>query len=226
MVSRAISDEKRTVDKFIGDGIMAFWGAPVALSDHVARACAGALRAARRVERVNAAWRTEGRPALRVRIGLNAAEVLVGNVGSRERFSYTVMGNGVNLASRLEGTNKTFGPICINDRVFDAVASEIVARPLRYVQVKGRKQRFMVYELLGMAKTDDVELGTGSSGRRLAELTWSASTTFEKGDLSEAARGYQKILEDFPNDPLAKAMLAACSPSSVPAASDGQTVGR
>jgi adenylate cyclase len=227
VVSRAISDEKGTVDKFIGDGIMAFWGAPIALSDHVVRACAGALRAARRMERVNAAWRAEGRPALRVRIGLNAAEVLVGNVGSHERFTYTVMGDGVNVASRLEGTNKTFGTtICISDSVFDAVASEIVARPLRHVQVKGRKQKFMVYELLGMAKTDDVELETRSSDRRLNELTWSASTTFEKGEFSEAARRYLKILEEFPNDPVAKVMLAACSPTSMPASADGDNGGR
>src|SRR5262249_48203967 len=108
-VSRAISEEKGTVDKFIGDGIMAFWGAPVPLSDHVLRACAGALRAARRMERVNEAWRAEGKPPLRIRIGLNTADVLVRNVGSSERFSYTVVGDGVNVAARIDGVNKTFG---------------------------------------------------------------------------------------------------------------------
>ena len=133
-VSRAISDEKGTVDKFIGDGVMAFWGAPADLPDHILRACVGSLRAARRMERVNAAWLAEGKPALRIRIGLNTADVLVGNVGSSERFSYTVMGDGVNVAARLEGMNKTFGTtICISDSVFDAVASEVVARPLRRV---------------------------------------------------------------------------------------------
>jgi adenylate cyclase len=183
-ISRAISDEKGTVDKFIGDGIMAFWGAPVALPDHVLRACAGALRAARRMQRVNAAWHAEGKPTLRIRIGLNAANVLLGNVGSTQRFSYTAIGDGVNVAARLEELNKTFGTtICISDSVFDAVASEVVARPLRRVQVKGRKQEFMVYELLGMAGSDDLELETRSSDRRLSELTWSASTFFEKRDL-------------------------------------------
>ena len=217
-ISRAISDEKGTVDKFIGDGIMAFWGAPVALPDHVLRACAGALRAARRMERVNAAWHAEGKPTLRIRIGLNAANVLLGNVGSTQRFSYTAIGDGVNVAARLEELNKTFGTtICISDSVFDAVASEVVARPLRRVQVKGRKQEFMVYELLGMAGSDDLELETRSSERRLSELTWSASTFFEKRDFDESARRYWKILGEFPNDTVAKAMLAVCSPSIVPA---------
>ncbi len=216
-VSRAISDEKGTVDKFIGDGIMAFWGAPAELPDHILRACAGALRAARRMERINAAWRTEGKAPLCIRIGLNAGDVLVGNVGSTERFSYTVMGDGVNVAARLEGMNKTFGTtICISDSVFDAVASEVVARPLRRVQVKGRKQEFMVYELLGMAKTDDPELETRPADKKLSETTWVASKSFDKGDLEEAARRYGDILGEFPNDPVAKTMLAACSPSIVP----------
>ena len=213
-VSRAISDEKGTVDKFIGDGIMAFWGAPVTLPNHVLSACAGALRAARRMERANEEWRTEGKPSLRMRIGLNSADVLVGNVGSSERFSYTVMGDGVNVAARLEGMNKAFGTtICISDSVFYAVANEIIARPLRRVQVKGRKQEFMAYELLGMAKSDDPELETRPADKKLSEMTSVASKSFDKGELEEAARCYRDILGEFPNDPVAKTMLAACSPS-------------
>jgi adenylate cyclase len=211
-VTRAISDEVGTVDKFIGDGIMAFWGAPVALPDHVLRACAGALRAARRMERVNEGWQTEGKPTLRIRIGLNSAEVLVGNIGSSDRFSYTAIGDGVNVAARLEGMNKTFGTtICISDSVFNAVKSEIVVRPLRNVQVKGRKQDFMIYELIGFANTDDPELLVRASDRKLSEMTWLASRCFEAGDFGGAARGYREILAQFPRDGVAKSMLAACS---------------
>src|SRR5215831_493708 len=196
-VSRAISEEKGTVDKFIGDGIMAFWGAPLRLPDHVLRACAGALRAARRMERINEAWCSEGKPPLRIRIGLNSADVLVGNVGSTERFSYTAMGDGVNVAARLEGINKTFGTtICISDNVFEAVASEVVARPLGRVQVKGRKQEFMVYELLGMAKHHDPELEVRRNDMRLNEMTWVASNSFEQGDFDQAARRYREILKE------------------------------
>ncbi|HET7124630.1 MAG TPA: adenylate/guanylate cyclase domain-containing protein [Bradyrhizobium sp.] len=217
-VSRAISDEEGTVDKFIGDGIMAFWGAPIALSDHVLRGCAGALRAARRMERINEAWRAEGKPAFRIRIGLNSAEVLVGNIGSSERFSYTAIGDGVNVAARLEGMNKTFGTtICISDSVFIAVGSEIVARPLRRVRVKGRKQDFMIYELLGFANSRDPELELRPDDQRLSEMTWLASKCFEGGDLEGAARRYQEIVGQFPDDGVAKAMLAACLSSNAPA---------
>jgi adenylate cyclase len=170
-VSRAIADEQGTVDKFIGDGVMAFWGAPLPLADGAVRACRGALRAARRIERTNQSWLAEGRPPFRIRIGLNSADVLVGNVGSSERFSYTVMGDGVNVAARLEGMNKTFGTtICISDSVFDAVVAKIVARPLRRVQVKGRKQAFMVYELLGIADSEDRELVARPDDKRLSTI--------------------------------------------------------
>jgi adenylate cyclase len=126
------------------------------------------------------------------------------------------MGDGVNVAARLEGMNKAFGTtICISDSVFDAVASEVVARPLRRVQVKGRKQEFMVYELLGMAKSDDPELETRPADQKLSEMTWVASKYFDKGDLEEAAQRYRDILAKFPNDPVAKTILAACLPSIV-----------
>jgi adenylate cyclase len=219
-VSGAISDEKGTVDKFIGDGIMAFWGAPIALADHVLHACRGALRAELRMERVNEGWRVSGKPTLRIRIGLNCGEVLVGNIGSSERFSYTAIGDGVNVAARLEGMNKTFGTtICISDSVFNAVASEIVARPLRHVQVKGRKQDFMIYELVGLANADDPELEPRPADRRLSEMTWLASKCFEAGDVEGAAHRYREILRQFPEDGVAKSMLAACLPSNAPALS-------
>jgi adenylate cyclase len=218
-VSRAISDENGTVDKFIGDGVMAFWGAPAASSDHALRACAGALRAVRRMERVNESWGREGKPTFRIRIGLNSAEVLVGNIGASDRFSYTAIGDGVNVAARLEGMNKTFGTaICLSDSVFNAVASEIIlARPLRQVQVKGRKQEFMIYELIGITNSNDPELEVRPDDRRLSEMTWAASRCFEAGDLEAAACRYREILEHFPNDGVAKAMLAACMQSKVPA---------
>jgi adenylate cyclase len=158
-VSQAIAEEHGTVDKFIGDGIMAFWGAPAHRDDHVLHACCGALRAARRMQQLNADWRAQCRPPLHLRIGLHCADVLVGNVGSSERLSYTVMGDGVNVAARLEGINKTFGTdLCISDSVIEAAGADIVARPIRKVQVKGRKHEFMIYELMGIRTSDDPEL--------------------------------------------------------------------
>jgi class 3 adenylate cyclase/ABC-type nitrate/sulfonate/bicarbonate transport system substrate-binding protein len=210
-VSRAISEEGGTVDKFIGDGVMAFWNAPVERPDHVLRACAGALRAARRMERVNDAWEAEGRPRIRIRIGLNCASVLVGNVGSSARLSYTALGDGVNVAARLEGINKVFGTtICISDSIYDQVQAEILARPLKRVQVKGRKTEFMIYELLALRGSDDRELQFRDRDEELSAMTRHASQKFEAGDFSVAEHAYRAILKGFPSDTVARLMLAEC----------------
>ena len=210
-VSCAISEEGGTVDKFIGDGVMAFWNAPIQRPDHVLRACAGALRAARRMERVNDAWEAEGRPRIRIRIGLNCATVLVGNVGSSTRLSYTALGDGVNVAARLEGINKVFGTtICISDSIYDQVCSEILARPLKRVQVKGRKTEFMIYELLALRASDDPELRVRDRDEQLSAMTWHASQKFEAGDFAAAEYAYRAILKGFPGDTVAKFMLEEC----------------
>jgi class 3 adenylate cyclase/ABC-type nitrate/sulfonate/bicarbonate transport system substrate-binding protein len=211
-VSQAIAEEHGTVDKFIGDGIMAFWGAPAPRPDHVLRASCGGLRAARRMQKINEEWSAEGRPRLRLRIGLHCADVLVGNVGSSERLSYTVMGDGVNVAARLEGINKNFGTtICISDSVLETIGGDIVARPIRKVQVKGRKHEFMIYELLGIRNSEDPELAAPKDADKLCDMTRAASDYFERGQLNKAAQCYREILMAFPGDPVAKSLLAICS---------------
>jgi class 3 adenylate cyclase len=213
-VSRAITQEAGTVDKFIGDGVMAFWGAPAERSDHALRACAAALRATRRMAEVNERWAGEGRPKLRTRIGLHSADVLVGNVGSTERLSYTVMGDGVNVAARLEGMNKIFGTaICVSDSVVEAAGPTLVVRPLREVQVKGRVHAFMVYELLGIEGDDDPEVAVHEADARLGRMTWDAWRHLERGDVAQASRGYRAILDEYPGDPVAKTQFEACQAS-------------
>ena len=208
---------------------MAFWNAPVEHSDHVLRACAAALRAARRMERVNDVWEAEGRPRIRLRIGLNCANVLVGNVGSSTRLSYTALGDGVNVAARLEGINKLFGTtICISDSVYDQAKADILARPLKRVQVKGRKTEFMIYELLALRTSDDLEVKVRDRDEQLSEMTWQASQKFETGEFPAAECAYRDILKEFPEDTLARFMLAECTGkqrpdlANVPPASRGR----
>jgi class 3 adenylate cyclase/ABC-type nitrate/sulfonate/bicarbonate transport system substrate-binding protein len=226
-VSSAISEEGGTVDKFIGDGVMAFWNAPVQRPDHVLRGCAAALRAVRRMERVNDAWEVEGRPRIGIRIGLNCANVLVGNVGSSNRLSYTALGDGVNVAARLEGINKLFGTtICISDSIYDQAQADILARPLKRVQVKGRKTEFMIYELLALRTSDDPELMVRDRDEQLSAMTWHASKRIEARDFAEAERAYRAILEHFPGDPVAKFMLKECEESRAADLPDTASVAR
>ena len=223
-MSGAISEEGGTVDKFIGDGVMAFWNAPVQRPDHVLRACAGALRAARRMERVNDAWEAEGRPRIKIRIGLNCAAVLVGNVGSSTRLSYTALGDGVNVAARLEGVNKQFGTtICISDSIYDQLRTEILVRPLKPVQVKGRKTEFMIYELLALRASDDPELRIRDRQEQLSAMSWQAFQQIEAGDFAAAERAYQALLDSFPGDRLAEVMLEECEKSRATGRPDAGT---
>ena len=158
-VTAALVGEKATIDKFIGDAVMAFWGAPKEVDDHPFRACVAALRASRRMNRLNERWMAEGRKPMRTRFGLHCSDVVVGNVGSPDRLSYTVMGDGVNVASRIEGLNKQFGTsICISESVYEIVSSRVIVRPLGLTSVKGRKQEIMVYELLGIQGSADPDL--------------------------------------------------------------------
>ena len=156
-VTDAITEEHGTVDKFIGDAVMAFWGAPLQCEDHAMRACLGALRAVQKMEALNRRWQSEAKPALRMRIGLNTATVLVGNIGCTNRLSYTVMGDGVNVASRLEAKNKEFGTkICISDSVLQEVGDLVITRPLGATRLKGRRHEILIHELVSISRYDDL----------------------------------------------------------------------
>ena len=134
-----------TVDKYVGDSVMAFWNAPERMTDHAARACAAALRFAAEASASS---------SFRTRIGLHSAPVMVGHFGAADRLSYTAIGDGVNLASRLEGLNKAYGTgILASGAVRDACHAAYSFRLVDRVAVKGKKQAVHVYELLGLAGT-------------------------------------------------------------------------
>lgn len=155
VATQAVARHTGTVDKFIGDAVMAFWGAPHYVSNHAELACRAALDIVNGIEALNRDWAAQGKRTLRVRVGINSASVLVGNLGSQERLSYTALGDGVNVASRLEAKNKELGStICISDTTFERAKDWIVAHPIRPVTVRGRPGEFMVYELVGIVDRD------------------------------------------------------------------------
>ena len=154
-MSDLVLDEAGTLDKYIGDAIMAFYGAPVAQPDHAMRACRTAVRMQRRLAELNAEWAARNRPELHVRIGINTGSPVVGNIGGEHKFDYTALGDAVNLAARLEPACKTYGvETMISRATRDAAGSGIVTRELELLAVYGKVEPVPVYELLGLATED------------------------------------------------------------------------
>jgi adenylate cyclase len=152
LASAAISARNGTIDKFIGDAVMAFWGAPTPNDRHAADACAAALEFRHRLGQRCAERARDGGVPLRIRVGINTGRMLVGNIGSNQRLSYTVIGDAVNVASRLEAINKRYGTeILIGEDTRAAAGDAVLVRRLDWVAVYGRTQGLAVYELLGMA---------------------------------------------------------------------------
>jgi len=151
-VGRILMEEGGYLDKFIGDAIVAFWNAPVPQPDHALRAVRAALRCQRLLAEKQADYsaRAAGMP-LRMRMGLNSGEVVVGNMGSTDRFNYTMLGDAANLASRLEGANKAFGTfLLVAESTWQQVAGILPGRELGLIRVVGRKTPVRVFEPLGL----------------------------------------------------------------------------
>ncbi|MFC1867443.1 CHASE2 domain-containing protein [Thermodesulfobacteriota bacterium] len=139
-----------TLDKYMGDAIMAIYGAPLEQPDHPSRACQSALDMMEGLKELNEKWIREGKKALDIRIGINTGPMLVGNMGSDQRFDYTVMGDAVNLGSRLEGANKSYKTnILISESTYERVMDEFVCMELDSVRVKGKTLPVAVYQLVG-----------------------------------------------------------------------------
>jgi adenylate cyclase len=137
------------VNKYLGDGIMALFGAPLDDREHARLACFAALQSQEVLQRLRDRWREAGRPELHARIGINTGALVVGNVGSSVRMEYTVMGDSANLASRLEGANKFYGTrILLGPRTYESARAFIEAREVDLLRVKGKYEPVQVYELL------------------------------------------------------------------------------
>jgi adenylate cyclase len=140
------------LDKYIGDALMAFWGAPMAQPDHAARACRTALDMVHRLGELQADWARRGRPRLEVGIGINTGSMVVGNMGSRSRLAYTVVGDAVNVAARLEGLSKEYGVrVVVGEGTRKAAGAAFEYRFLDVVAVKGRSEPLAVHEVLAEA---------------------------------------------------------------------------
>ena len=205
----AIKEEGGYVDKFIGDSVMAFWGAPLPEHHHAYHACVAAVKAQRRMKLLNENLIKDEKPPLTVRIGLHSDAVLVGNVGSLEKLSYTVMGDGVNIASRLEGINKDYDTrICVSHSLFKEAGERLWVRPIDMISVKGRKGELLIYELLGIMDGNE-ETQISQREQLLCKATEKAFHLYTLKNYVDARSAYQTIAQEF-DDNLSRIMEKKC----------------
>lgn len=192
--TRIILDYEGTVDKFIGDAIMAFWGAPLEMSGAAEKACRAALEMQQSMVRLRKRFAAAGWPELHMRIGIHTGPVAVGNMGSEARFDYTAIGDNVNLAARLEGINKLYHTeILLSQETASRLEGSMPLRYVDRVRVKGRSQWIDTYTLL------DGEIPLG--------LQEEAVRAYRAGDWDRAARLWQQFLDSSPHDPIARVYL-------------------
>ena len=204
LASEAIVANGGTIDKFIGDAVMAFWGAPQPQSDHAVLCCRAALACRRAIETAGLVD-DQGKP-LQVRIGVNSGRMLVGNIGSELRLNYTVVGDAVNVASRLEGANKSYGThILIGETTHRLAKGSIIARRVDRIAVYGREEGLSIFELLGLS--DD--LTTGEAHSWIAQYEEGLAKYLDR-DFSGAIRDFAAVLSERQHDGPAEVMLARC----------------
>ena len=207
-ITAGIHDHHGTVDKYIGDGVMALWNAPEPLDHHAVAACRAALACVDRAAALFASPAWEGMPPLVTRFGLHRGEVMVGNFGAPDRMNFTALGDGVNLAARLEGLNKVYGTtIMVSESVWSEAKDAFCFRRLDRVAVKGKAHGVLVYELIGPA---------GASGPRVdaARRYEAALDAHHRQDFAAALLILAENLDDPPSRMLAERCrtLAASPP--------------
>jgi adenylate cyclase len=190
-----------TLDKYIGDAVMAFWGAPFEEPGHGVKACNAALEMMKRVRELRKQWEAQGKPSLEIGIGLNTGVASVGKMGSELRSGYTALGDVVNLSSRLEGLNKDYGThIIVNETTYQAAKDHgFVFRELDLMRVKGKFQPVTIYQLLGR-QADFLADGSAETMRLQVELFARARELYRHRQWEAAQRAFQDFLDRWPND--------------------------
>lgn len=200
VMTKAIHGTQGVIDKYIGDAVMAVWNAPTACPDHAKRACQAALACVRATRELYESPEWAGRPPLVTRIGLHRDRVMVGHFGAPDRMSFTALGDGVNLASRLEGLNKQYSTsVLASEAIYEQARGEFVFRCLDIVAVKGKTKGVRVYELVAEAGKSDLPL----------EVARRYETAFE-AYLRRDFAGAAAILRDQDHDGPSKVLHERC----------------
>jgi adenylate cyclase len=206
MMVDTLQGERATVDKMVGDAIIAFWGAPLPDAEHAKNAVRGVARCRERLAELNARWREQGKPELPTCFGLDVGPLVVGNVGSPSRLNYTVLGDTVNLASRIEGLNRRYGTeILASESLKDAAGDEWCWRLVDAVAVKGKREAVRIYELLG--SRDD----TSSERLEFARAYERAFEAYQTRQFDEAGKLLAELAARWPDDRSLESLQALCA---------------
>ena len=204
-LTKIIMAHQGTVDKYIGDAIMAFWGAPTEISDHILKSCIAAVECRKKTHDLNRQWKQDGKYEFKTRFGIHAGDVIVGNIGSDQRLSYTAIGDTVNIASRLEGLNKIYGTeILISETVYDSVKQGMIARRLDSVLVKGRNEALNIFELIG--EKDDVS----ASDMAFYHDFEKATQAYRQREWENAAAQFESLLKRKSGERPSELFLERC----------------
>ena len=201
-----ILNHEGTVDKFEGDAIIAFFGAPNPLPNQAEVACRSCIEMQKKLAQLRAKWKTEGKPELKMRIGMCTGPAVVGNMGSKNRMDYTMMGDTVNTAARLEGVNKIYGCyVLVSESTFSKVGGGIVGREIDAINVVGKKEPITVYELIGFP--EDIDGGRRETLDNYAQ----GLSAYRRQDWNRALIFFHKALSATPDDGPSKTILARCN---------------
>ncbi|MCK5663761.1 MAG: hypothetical protein KAI17_09755, partial [Thiotrichaceae bacterium] len=203
-ISKVIIETNGTVDKYIGDGVMAFWGAPIDDEDHVFHACQAAIKVRVALKQLNRKWQKEGKPSVITRFGISSGRVIVGNVGSDDRLNYTSLGDPVNLASRLENLNKSYDTgIMVSEFVYEKVKNQFKFKLLDRVAVKGKTQGVYIYELID---EDNLQFDLDKYNAEFSH----AFSIYESGDWESALKLFKELSKKHPDDKPIKVLIDRC----------------
>lgn len=202
-LSHQIHLNRGTIDKYIGDAVMAFWNAPLDDARHATNAVRGAIGMQSAMRKLSEELVSKGLPELKMGVGINTGEACVGNMGSEIRLSYTVMGDSVNLASRLEGITKAYGvDIIVGEGTYELTKNDFIYRPVDAVRVKGKKQAVVIYEPICDSR------GATPNDERLQKETLKYWEAYRARRFEDAVAILQSSLADYPDDGLIKLYLA------------------
>jgi len=202
-MTQVVFDHLGTLDKYIGDAIMAIFGAPWPQKDHPDRACGTAVDMVNTLQSLKRTWEEKGLPVLDIGIGINTGTMMVGNMGSERRFDYTVIGDNVNLASRLESLTKVYGvTIVVSESTWNLVRGNFVGRELDVVRVKGRLHSVAIYEIMGRK-------GDGIPAEAL-DVYHEGLHSYRRGDWAKALELFSRMEEWLPADRPSALYQARC----------------